>query len=85
MIIEDVIKTKFIEMINNYVKNRIIGVIYGPPKGNFATFEYTMNTILEKIDKETKLSYLMQDFNMDLFKSESCDYTNRFIEQLFTS
>ena len=27
----------------------------------------------------------MGDFNIDLFKSESCDYTNRFIEQLFTS
>ena len=25
------------------------------------------------------------DFNIDLLKSESCDYTNRFLEQLFTS
>ena len=43
-----------------------------------------MNTILGTIDKENKLGYLMGDFNTDLFKSESCDYTNRFIEQLFT-
>ena len=27
----------------------------------------------------------MGDFNIDLLKSESCDYTNRFLEQLFTS
>jgi hypothetical protein len=29
--------------------------------------------------------YLMGDFNIDLFKSESCDYANYFTEQLFTS
>jgi endonuclease/exonuclease/phosphatase family metal-dependent hydrolase len=38
-----------------------------------------------KIDKENKICYLMGDFNIDLLKSESCDYANRFIEQLFTS
>ena len=27
----------------------------------------------------------MGDFNIDLLKSESCDYSNQFIEQLFTS
>jgi hypothetical protein len=27
----------------------------------------------------------MGDFNIDLLKSESCDYADRFIEQLFTS
>ena len=27
----------------------------------------------------------MEDFIFDLLKSESCDYTNTFIEQLFTS
>jgi hypothetical protein len=27
----------------------------------------------------------MGDYNIDLLKSESCDYTNNFIEQLFTS
>ena len=27
----------------------------------------------------------MGDFNIDLLKSESCDYSMRFLEQLFTS
>ncbi len=27
----------------------------------------------------------MGDFNIDRLKSESCDYSNKFIEQLFTS
>jgi endonuclease/exonuclease/phosphatase family metal-dependent hydrolase len=44
-----------------------------------------MNQILGKIDKENKLCYLMGDFNIDLLKSESCDYSIRFLEQLYTS
>jgi hypothetical protein len=44
-----------------------------------------MNTILEKIDRENKICYLMGDFNIDLFKSESRDYSCQFVEQLFTS
>ena len=43
-----------------------------------------MNAILEKVNRENKLCYLIGDFNIDLFKSESCD-ANYFIEQLFTS
>ena len=27
----------------------------------------------------------MGDFNIDLLKTESCDFSNRFSEQLFTS
>ncbi len=83
--IEDIIETKFVEVVNNNGKNLIIGVIYRPPNKSFAAFENTMNKILEKIDRENKLCYLMGDFNIDLFKSESCDYTSRFIEQFFTS
>ena len=48
-------------------------------------FENAMNVLLHKIDKENKICYLMGDFNIDLLKSESCDYANRSIEQLFTS
>ena len=44
-----------------------------------------MKRILEKIDKENKIGYLMGDFNIDLLKSESCDYAGQFTEQLFTS
>ena len=44
-----------------------------------------INEILEKVDREYKLCCLMGDFNIESFKSESCDYANYFIEQLFTS
>ena len=55
--VEDIIETKFIEIINDNGKNIIIGVIYRPPNNNFDTFKNTINEILEKIDKENKLSY----------------------------
>ena len=80
---ENIIETKFIEVTNNHGKNLVIGVIYRPPSSNYDTFKNTMNTILEKVDRENKICYLMGDFNIDLFKSESCDYASQFIEQLF--
>ena len=53
--IEDTIETKFVEIINNYGKNIIIGVIYRPPNNNFDVFKNAMNENLEKIDRENKL------------------------------
>ena len=44
-----------------------------------------MNNILQAIDRENKICYLVRDFDIDLLKSESCDYSNSFIEQLLTS
>jgi hypothetical protein len=61
-------------------------VIYRPPNNKIESFnENAINNILSKIGKENKICYLMGDFNTDVLISETCDYTNRFIEQLFTS
>jgi hypothetical protein len=75
----------FIELVTAVGKNIIVGVIYRPPNSKFDSFENKMNQILGKIDQENKICYLMGDFNIDLLKLESCDYTNRFLEQLFMS
>ena len=56
-----------------------------PPNSKFEMFENTINTILYKIERENKICYIAGDFNVDLLKSESCDFSNRFIEQFFTS
>ena len=61
----------------------IIGVIYRPPNNKIDLFENEMNEILSKLDKENKIGYILGDFNVDLLKSESCDYTKRFLEQMF--
>lgn len=82
---ENIIESAFIEIINPQKKNIIIGVIYRPPNSNFNLFENEINKILSKTDKENKICYLMGDFNIDLLKSESCDFARRFLEQLLTS
>ena len=55
------------------------------PNNKFEIFENAINTILYKVERENKICYLAGDYNIDLLKSESCDFSNRFIEQLFTS
>ena len=84
-IVENTIESLFIEIITTVGKNIIVGVIYRPPGNKIDSFEIEMNEILTKIDKENKICYLMGDFNIDLLKSESSDYTKRFLEQLYAS
>ena len=83
--IEDIFESVFIEICTPIGKNIIIGVIYRPPNNKFEIFENAMNELLNKIDRENKICYLMGDFNIDLLQSETCDIANKFSEQLFTS
>ena len=83
--VEDTIETSFIEIPTNTGKNVIVGEICRPRNNKNDLFENSLEKILDIIDKENKICYLMGDFNVDLFKSESYDYSNRFLEQMFTS
>ena len=83
--IEDTIETIFIEISVPKGKNIIIGVIYRPPNNKIEIFQNALNAIIEKVGRENKICYFMGDFNIDLLKSESCDYSSRFTEQFFTS
>ena len=80
--IEDTIETIFTEISMHTGKNIVIGVIYRPPNAKMDTFQNAINKILEKIEKENKICYLMGDFNIDLLKSESCEYASLFTEQV---
>jgi exonuclease III len=82
---EGIIESLFIEIITTVGKNIIVGTLYRPPNGKFEIFETNLNKILSKVDKSNKVTYFMGDFNIDLLKSESCDFSNRFSEQFFTS
>ena len=83
--IYETIESTFTEVATENGENIIVVVIYRPPNNKIETFENAMNQILSKLDKENKICYLMGDFNIDLLKSESCDFANNFTEQLFTS
>ena len=82
---ENTMESTFVEIITSNKKNIVIDVIYRPPHSKFNLFENEINQILSKIDKENKICYLMGDFNIDLLKSESCDFAGKFFEQLITS
>ena len=66
---EDVIETVFIEIEMPTGKNVIAGVIYRPPNSNIELFLDQIQNVLDTIDKENKICYLMGDFNIDLLKS----------------
>ena len=74
-----------IEIATEIGENIIVGIIYRPPNNKIEVFQDAINEILSKVDKENKICYLMGDFDIDLRKSESCDFANKFTEQLFTS
>ena len=61
----------FIEIENENKRNIIVGVIYRAhtPINGFIT---DINPVLQKINEEKKLSYIMGDYNIDLLKVE-CD------------
>ena len=82
---DGIIETLFTEINSTSSKNIILGSIYRPPNGDFEMFENILNTILTKVDKTKKVTYLTGDFNIDLLKSDHSEHSNRFYEQLFTS
>ncbi len=57
--------------MHNRRENIIIAVIYRPPSNKIEIFENAMNDLLNKIDRENKICYLMGDFNIDLLQSET--------------
>ena len=82
---DETIESTFVEITTKIGESIVVGVIYRPPNNKYDSFENAINAILSKIDKENKICYLMGDFNIDLLKSESCVFANKFTEQLFTS
>jgi hypothetical protein len=64
--------------------NNNINVFQEIKKINAISEIFAINEILSKVNKENKICYLMGDFNIDLLKSESCDFANKFTEQLLT-
>ena len=70
------------EINNKKSKNFLCGCLYRHPNTDTAKFmEYTEST-LTKVDKNKYAVFFMGDFNIDLLKYESHNYTNDFINSL---
>ena len=67
----------------NAKKNIVIGVIYRIPNTNMMDFNTTLASVLEQLRMENKLVYLMGDYNIDLFNSETHDLTNAFVDVMY--
>lgn len=79
---EEVMEPLFIEILRPQGKNIIVGIIYRPPNQSVDIFVDNFNEILFKISRENKISYLMSDFNLNLFNHQNHDATGQFLDGL---
>lgn len=63
----------------------IIGCIYKPPDANIEYFNSSLACVLNKINREGKVCFLLGDFNINLFHSESHSLTADFLNMLYTN
>lgn len=80
---KDVIECLFVEIDCNSVKN-IIGVIYRPPSSSLQAFLEQINQILLTLKQESKLTYLIGDFNIDLAKYDSNESITDFFNLMYS-
>ena len=59
-------------------RNILITCIYKPPDVNVNDFNQALDNYLSLLAKENKISYLMSDFNIDLFKIKTHEPTEAF-------
>ena len=73
----------FIEIENSKHKNIIVGVIYRAhtPIDNFIG---DFNPILEKINHENKINFVMGDFNIDLLKDDTDRATHDYLDLIYS-
>ena len=65
-------------------KNMIIGVVYRPPGGDLSLFNALFTDILQTIQTENKLCYIMGDYNVNLMNYESHDLTANFVDTIYS-
>ena len=75
------IESVFIEVNKDKLhveKNIIIGVLYRPPGNDIRTFNEKLESILQKIRRENKISYILGDFNINLLNNDYHQPTGEF-------
>ena len=84
----DDMESVFVELIKDGIlgckTNIIVGVIYRPPQKNIVIFTEHINNILSTLKPENKSIYILGDFNIDLFNSESHIDSSEFFETMFS-
>ena len=74
----------FVEIKGTKEKNVIVGVLYRPPDSNLNEFLSDLDHVLEKITKESKLVFLMGDWNLNLINHHCHKVTSDFLDLLYS-
>ena len=69
-------------MLNGTKKNIVCGIVYRHPNTSLQSFLDHFSKILDKVHKESKLSIIMGDFNINLLNTDSHALTGEFINLL---
>ena len=80
----DGVESLFIEIINEKIKNTIIGVIYRPPNNEIDLFLDNIELFSNTIMHENKSMFLMGDYNIDLLNTAQ-HTSSRFLNVLSSS
>ena len=80
------LKSVFIEIIQNYSKNLVVGCIYRHPYMQQSEFndEY-LKPLSEKLISENKEVILLGDFNIDLLKCDSNKNVSDFLDIIYSN
>ena len=65
-------------------QDAIVGVLYRPPDTNIRTFSEYLDSILLKVKAESKLLYLLGDYNINLLNSSQHNATQEFTDLMFS-
>ena len=82
------IESVFVEIDKDQVgasKNIVIGTIYRPPGNDLGVFNTEVHNLLDSLNKENKLLYIMGDFNINLLNSDSHHPTGEFLEIMYSN
>ena len=72
--------------INSYIlKKNIIGVLYRPPENYIRTFNDKLESILQKIRRENRISYMFGDFNINLLSGDYHPPTGEFLDLMWSN
>ena len=77
----------FVEIIDDKIKNKIVGIIYRPPNNLADAFLNRLDESLNKITQENKEVYIMGDYNIDMTKSDTLalKFQNTLMSYAFNS
>jgi hypothetical protein len=88
MFSNDCIETIFVEINKTEFsssKNIVIGSIYRPPNTPIEEFLSNLNAILDQVHTESKIVYILGDFNINLLNVESHVGSSEFLELMYSN